>query len=355
LTAGAAQAFPSAPARSDPGRTVDGVLASTRRAVEPVMRAAVDTLPGSLRRAASYHFGWQDTDGAPVRVVGGKALRPSLVLLGAAVVGGNPDAALGAAAAVELVHNFSLVQDDVMDGDRVRRHRPTVWAVFGVGEAILLGDALLTLAFDLLAATAHPRADELGAMLRTAVQQLLEGQSADLALERRSEVNVAEYWDMARGKTAALLGASVALGALCGDGQPAQVRALKRFGADLGLAFQLVDDLLGIWGDPAVTGKPVRSDLANRKKSLPVLAALTAKGSPAGELARLYGIDRELSQAELARAADLIEAAGGRAVAQRRAEQLLSSSLARLDLGSWSPGPREDLVALARHLVHRDH
>lgn len=315
----------------------------------------MDTLPATLRRSAAYHLGWQGTDGLPARAGAGKALRPALVLLAAAAVGGNPQAAVGAAVAVELVHNFSLVQDDVMDGDRTRRHRPTVWVVFGIGEAILLGDALLTLAFEVLAATEHPRVGEQGAVLRAAVQDLLEGQSADLAFERRDHVEVGEYQSMARGKTAALLGAAAALGACCGGGDTAQVQALRRFGADVGLAFQFVDDLLGIWGDPAVTGKPDRSDLANRKKSLPVVAALASGGGAATELGALYAAERELSAGELARAAELIELSGARAFTQAQAAALLTRAIASLDTAGCEPTARDDLVGLAHQMVHRDH
>src|SRR5262249_38599046 len=156
-----------------------------------------------------------------------------------------------------LVHNFSLLHDDVMDGDLTRRHRPTAWSVFGVNAAILAGDALLALGLDVLAASGHGQAQRAIRMLNTAVLDLLDGQRADLAFEQRSDVELPECVRMAESKTGALLGCACALGAMFGGGHPEQVEHLYGFGERMGLAFQFVDDLLGIWGDPAVTGKPV--------------------------------------------------------------------------------------------------
>jgi geranylgeranyl diphosphate synthase, type I len=328
-------------------------LAWSRELVEPALRAAVDTLPTSMRRIAGYHLGWWDRGGAPTSVSSGKAVRPTLAVLSAAAVGGSPSAAVPAAVAVELVHNFSLLHDDVMDGDLTRRHRPTAWSQFGIGGAILAGDALLTLALDVLADSGEAAAGPGMRMLSAAVQALVEGQCADVDFEQRDTVDVAECETMANGKTAALMGCACALGALFGGAPAARVEDLRVFGDHLGLAFQHVDDLLGIWGDPVRTGKPVYSDLRNRKKSLPVVAALCS-GTPAGaELARLYQRAAPLSDDELTTAADLIENAGGRAWSQSQADELMALALARLDELGRSPATAE-LVDLARQLTRRD-
>ncbi|MGH3924256.1 MAG: polyprenyl synthetase family protein, partial [Pseudonocardiaceae bacterium] len=262
-----------------------------------------------------------------VTTTAGKAMRPTLVLLSAQAVSdvaGVAAAAVPAAVAVELAHNFSLLHDDVMDGDVTRRHRPTAWSVFGMNAAILAGDALLTLALDTLAASGHPAAMDGIRMLSAAVQDLVEGQSVDLALERRAEVQLAECERMADQKTGALMRCACAVGASFGGGSPEQIRCLRGFGEHLGLAFQHVDDLLGIWGDPAVTGKPVYSDLRSRKKSLPVVSALTS-GTLAGlELATLYHRDQPLSDVDLVHAAELIDIAGGRAWSQVQVDGLLT-------------------------------
>jgi geranylgeranyl diphosphate synthase type I len=260
-----------------------------------------------------------------------------------------------AAAAVELVHNHSLLHDDVLDGDETRRHRRTAWRVFGFNAAILAGDALLTLAFDVLAASGHPAAAEGTRMLTAAVQTLVDGQSADLTFEHRTQIELAECLSMAKRKTGALMERACAMGACFGGGSPVQIEYLGGFGAHLGLAFQHVDDLLGIWGDPAVTGKPVYSDLRCRKKSLPVVAALTSN-TPAGhELAAIYHCDEPLSGTDLAHAAKLIEIAGGRAWSQVQVDDLLAQAMHELQAAGPTARAAEELGALARLATHRDH
>ncbi|MEU4195348.1 family 2 encapsulin nanocompartment cargo protein polyprenyl transferase [Kribbella sp. NPDC026611] len=331
------------------------ILAWSREQVEPALRAAVGTLPPATRRIADYHFGWADEDGQPAHADSGKAVRPALVLLTTQAVGGLPETALPAAVAVELVHNFSLLHDDVMDCDTTRRHRATAWTVFGLGPAILAGDALLGLAFDVLVGSGHPSRGEASRMLGAAVQELVDGQLADAEFETRDNVVPAECVRMAQLKTGALLGCCTALGALFGGGRPEQIDHLRLYGEDLGLAYQHVDDLLGIWGRPEVTGKPVYSDLRRRKKSLPVVAALSSGTAAARELAALYQRDDELSDAELAAAAGLVEGAGGRATSQAQADALLSAALGELTAaGALAPAAGE-LERLARLATRRDH
>ncbi|MGP4021398.1 family 2 encapsulin nanocompartment cargo protein polyprenyl transferase [Saccharopolyspora sp. 5N708] len=330
-------------------------LTRSRAMVEPALRAAVDRLPTRMQQITGYHFGWWDERGNPVRADRGKALRPAMVLLAATSVGGDAASAVPAAVAVELVHNFSLLHDDVLDGDVTRRHRPTAWTVFGSGSAILAGDALLALAADVLGGCRHPEAANAVRTLSTAVLNLINGQIADLDFEERRDVDLAECQRMARDKTGALLGCACALGALFGGGKGTQITRLRSFGERLGLAFQHVDDLLGIWGDPAITGKPVFSDLRTRKKTLPVVSALTS-GMPAGQrLAALYLRDQPLSGSELAQCAELIALAGGRTWSQNQADELLAAALS--DLRRCDPSPRaaEELSALAQLVTHRDH
>ncbi|MFC6093156.1 family 2 encapsulin nanocompartment cargo protein polyprenyl transferase [Saccharothrix lopnurensis] len=335
-------------------RSAREVLSWSRAGVDPALRAAVDRLPESMRGIAGYHFGWWDEHGRPAGADAGKAIRPALALLGARAVGGSVEQALPAAVAVELVHNFSLLHDDVMDGDTTRRHRPTAWSVFGVNPAVLAGDSLLTLSLDVLAGSGNPGAQQGIRVLSTAVQQLLDGQSADLAFEERGDVRLAECVRMAECKTGSLLGAACALGALFGGGRPDQVEHLRSFGERMGLAFQFVDDLLGIWGDPEVTGKPVFSDLQNRKKSLPVVAALTSDTAAARELDELYHADRQLTGADLARAADLIEVSGARAWSQGRADDLLARARVHLRAAEPVESAARELDAVARLATRRD-
>ncbi|MDF5758542.1 family 2 encapsulin nanocompartment cargo protein polyprenyl transferase [Spongiactinospora sp. TRM90649] len=338
-------------------RPATEVLAWGRGVTEPAMREAVDTLPDTVRRIVGYHFGWLDERGEPVHANAGKAIRPVIALLAAEAVGGTLAEAVPAAVAVELTHNFSLLHDDVMDGDATRRHRPTAWAVFGRGPAILAGDALMTLAFDVLAAAGRPAARRAARILGSAVLELIDGQYADVAFEARHDVGLAECRRMSEAKTGALLGGACAIGALYGGGTDEDVERLTAFGRRIGLAFQHVDDLLGIWGDPATTGKPVHSDLRNRKKSLPVVFALNS-GTPAGhELAALYAADGPLTGPDLARAAELVELADGRAWSQAEADALLAGALR--ELAGTRPGVPSRAVAelegLARLVTRRDH
>ena len=336
------------------GRSAREVLAWSRNTVDPALRLAVDDLTGSVRRIAGYHFGWWDEHGQPLNAESGKAVRPALSLLAAEAVGGDATAGVAPAVAVELVHNFSILHDDVMDHDTTRRHRPTAWTVFGTDAAILAGDALLTLAFDVLAVCGHAAAPQGLRMLSESVLHLLDGQGADLAFERRDDVTLAECLAMARGKTGALIGGACGLGALFGNGDHHQVDQLRDFGENLGLAYQFVDDLLGIWGDPSVTGKPVFSDLHSRKKSLPVVSALNSGTPPGQELAELYRRERPISNVDVEHAANLIDLAGGRAWSQSTTSELVSEALRHLGSASPVAYAAAELTALAGLITSRD-
>src|ERR1700756_4557963 len=272
-------------------------VAVARDLVGPATEAALSRLSPGVRRVAAYHYGLADADGSPVRVGSGKALRPALALLSARAAGAAAERGVTPAVAVELVHNFSLLHDDIMDNDLERHHRPTAWTVFGVGPAILAGDALLALANDLLLEDNAPGGPWAARCLSTAVQRLIAGQSEDLAFETRGDVTLPECVEMAGDKTAALMACACTIGAVHVGAPPHLAMGLAEFGGHVGLAFQLTDDLLGIGGATEVTGKPVRADLRARKKSLPVVAALTS-GSPAatepgGNLASEGGLTGE--------------------------------------------------------------
>lgn len=226
-----------------------------------------------------YHMGWVDADFRPVTLPAGKRLRPLLCLMACQEVGGDPTQALPAAAALEILHNFSLVHDDIEDGDERRRHRPTVWALWGVPQAINAGDAMFALAFAALQrlSTRKVAPETVLAALQLFTETcvaLTEGQHLDMAFEQRACVSVEEYMRMIQGKTAALIGASVAIGGLVGGAPQGVALSLRRFGQSIGLAFQIQDDILGLWGDPAITGKAAGADILRRKKSLPLLHAL---------------------------------------------------------------------------------
>ncbi|MFC7937504.1 family 2 encapsulin nanocompartment cargo protein polyprenyl transferase [Streptomyces sp. NPDC057387] len=333
------------------------LLRESRASVDPELRSAIASLPDRMRRIALYHFGWQHADGTPATGNAGKAIRPALVLTAATALGGPAArAAAGrAAAAVELVHNFTLLHDDVMDRDATRRHRPTAWTVFGDADAILAGDALQALALRLLAADPHPASAAAAARLADCVMELCEGQHADTAMEGRppGQVTLDETLAMAEAKTGALLGCACALGALYAGAAAEDVEALDAFGREAGLAFQLIDDVIGIWGDPRHTGKPAGADLAARKKSLPVVAALTSGSPAAAELAELYAAPYDKDKEDLERTALAVERAGGRDWAQAQAADRMARAMQELARAVPDPEAAGGLLALAEFVTRR--
>lgn len=343
------------PAGAD-GQDAELILERARAVVDPVLRGAIESLPGAMRRVALHHFGWEHADGSPAAGNAGKAIRPALVLTAAAALGGRREPAVRAAAAVELVHNFTLLHDDVMDRDTTRRHRPTAWTVFGDADAILAGDAMHALAMRLLAEDPHPASATAAARLASCVVELCEGQHADTAMEKRGpgEVTLDECLVMAEAKTGALLGCACALGALYAGGSAADVEAMDAFGREAGLAFQLIDDVIGIWGDPSRTGKPAGADLVARKKSLPVVAAL-ASGTPAArELAELYAVPYDEGQeGALERTVLAVERAGGRDWAQLQAADRMARAIHELSRAVPDPEAAGGLLSLAEFVTRR--
>ncbi|MCU4184531.1 polyprenyl synthetase family protein [Acidiferrimicrobium sp. IK] len=335
---------------------VPDALARTRAAIQPAMEAAIGRLSPDVALLASYHLGWADAQGRPLEAPGGKLIRPTLALLSAEAAWADAEVGVPGGVAVELVHNYSLIHDDIIDGDTERHHRPTVWAVFGVGPAIIAGDALAVVAQQVLL-DALPHGAPASALLADATAAMIAGQADDIAFEKRPVVSVEECVAMCAAKTGALLGAAASIGAVLAGAPPATVGALRDYGAHLGLAFQAVDDLLGIWGDPGRTGKPAGNDLRRRKKSLPVVAALAAGGEDADELRSLVVAEPSaapLDDEQVERAAYLVEACGGREWARTRAKSHLDGALGALERVRLSPVPHRALADLAAFVVDRE-
>ena len=318
--------------------SAEAALARVGALVRPALEEAVGRLQPELREPALHHLAG-----------GGKGVRAGLAVIGAEAAGGTEAQGVPGAVAVELVHNYSLIHDDIIDNDEERRHRPTVWAAFGVGRAIVVGDALATLAIQVLLEHAAPTRLRAAQLLTEATAQMIAGQADDMAFERRDEVSAEETLAMEEGKTGALLGCASAIGAVLAGADDATVKALTLFGQRLGLAFQAVDDVLGIWGDPATTGKPVGSDLLAHKKSLPVVVA-RSRGGP--ELAALLA--GPIGEPEVARAVQLIEATGARDEVMAIAARALGESMDALESVPLVASAREELVAIARFVTERD-
>jgi geranylgeranyl diphosphate synthase, type I len=332
--------------------TMPAGVQEARDLVGPAIEAAVARLSPEVRAVAAYHLGLADAEGRPVREGAGKALRPALALLSVRAAGAPPERGVAAAAAVELVHNFSLLHDDIMDADTERRHRPTAWTVFGIGAAILAGDALLALASDLLLEE-QPYGVWSARCLSAAVQRLIAGQGADLAFERRADVQVTDCAEMAGDKTAALMACACSIGAIHVGAPGSLAMSLAAFGAHAGLAFQMTDDLLGIWGAPEVTGKPVGSDLQARKKSMPVVAALTSDTDSGRELAAVLARPGTLSAGDVAHATLLVEQAGGRRRTEAIADEALTSAFGALRQADMPDDVRAEFAEIADFITAR--
>jgi geranylgeranyl diphosphate synthase, type I len=333
--------------------TMPAGVQTARDLTGPAIAGAVSRLSPAVRAVAAYHLGLADASGAPVTGGStGKALRPALALLSARAAGAAPERGVVPAAAVELVHNFSLLHDDIMDGDTERRHQPTAWTVYGVGAAILAGDALLALAQDVLLDN-PPYGVWAARCLSAAVQRLIAGQGADLAFERRDDVTVEECLEMAGDKTAALMACACSIGVVYVGGSANLAMSLSGFGAHAGLSFQLVDDLLGIWGAPQITGKPVGSDLRARKKSVPVVAALTSGTSAGRELSELLATAEPLTEDEVTRATTLVDEAGGKEQIEKMADAELASALSCLAEADMPEDVRAEFAAIAEFITAR--
>lgn len=360
LAAQAAAACAVPAVSDDRHTTVPGVVARCRELVRPALVEAVGRLHPWTGEMAAYALGWSDAAGTPDPGGSeGKGVRQALAVLGAEAVGADGSAAVAGAVATELVHTFSLLHDDIMDGDGLRRQRPAVWKAYGTGPAILAGDALHALAVRTLAEVPSPWAATAVRHLCETLDALVCGQADDLRFEERpwsgpGAVELAQYRSMAERKTGTLLGGAIGLGAVLGGAPAGTVTVLERAGRDLGIAFQAVDDLLGIWGDPEVTGKPVHGDLRQRKKTYPVLAALAAGGAAARELAALLESPERLHGTALVRAATLVEEAGGRAAARDEARRHLDAARRGLEDTALVPAAAADLDALFTYVLDRD-
>ncbi|HEX3733399.1 MAG TPA: polyprenyl synthetase family protein [Mycobacteriales bacterium] len=336
------------------------ILARCGTLVQPAVKVAIDRLHPRLRRMAGFSFGWYNLDGTRKDGIdiSGKGIRQALAVLSAEAAGGSAEATMPGAVAVELVHAFSLVHDDIMDGDEKRRHRVTLWKAYGIGPAVLTGDALLALAVETIASIRSEHAPVAMRHLATAITDLAYGQAQDIDFETRpwtgaDAVGVDEYRMMVDQKTGSLLSCATAIGAVLAGAPAPVICALTLAGRHLGRVFQAVDDLLGIWGDPSLTGKPVFNDLRRGKKTLPVLAAIgsdTSSGRRLGELlSRRNGLDDHL----LPLVVNLIEKAGGCCLARQESQRNLTCALRVLDAAPISDSAAEELAVVARFLDGR--
>jgi geranylgeranyl diphosphate synthase type I len=300
-----------------------------------------------------YHMGWVDEDLVPLAKNGGKRIRPFLCLLACAATDGDWKQAIPAAASIEIIHNFSLIHDDIQDASPTRRGRVTVWKLWGANQAINAGDAMFAIAH-----TAMERLSNRGVedsitirglrMLDDACLALTQGQYSDMQFEARDDVTVDEYLSMISGKTAALLALSTELGAVIGGCSPEISDHFAAFGRDLGLAFQIRDDILGIWGDETVIGKSAATDIETRKKSLPVLFGL----SKDEELRSLYR-EAETNDDFVGRVVGRLDSIGSREFAENHERMYANSALAHLEAVNSDAEAGVALLQMTSRLLNR--
>lgn len=308
-------------------------------------RVLGDLEPASLREATLHYPN-----------LGGKRLRPALAMMGCEAAGGKREDALHAGIAVELVHNFSLVHDDIMDRDDTRRGQPSVHVKFGEPAAILAGDALFAKAFEALGLSPLPAETEVAMLheLAVATRKLCEGQQRDMELQSSTAAGPKDYFDMIYGKTGRLYECAARLGGLAARATAQRVEALARYGRSLGRAFQVRDDILGVTGDEQKLGKPWGSDVRNGKRTLILLLALErARGRDLELLERAVG-DAQAGKEEVEAVVEVFRRTGALDEAQREALAAVREAIEALQALPGS-GARATLEELARFSAERDH
>jgi geranylgeranyl diphosphate synthase type I len=325
---------------------LEAIEAELQRVVNDADQSRADGLYPIL----AYHMGWQG-DGAGKQAMG-KRIRPLLLLLTCAAAGGDWENALPAAAAVELIHNFSLIHDDIEDNSPLRRGRPTVWNKWGVPLAINAGDAMFTLAhlsiLRLKDTVGANKALEGAIILQNTCLDLTKGQHLDMTYETQQDLSLDDYWLMVSGKTASLISACCELGAITASTTQVIQSKYKDFGYNLGMAFQALDDVLGIWGEVETTGKSAESDLVSGKKSLPIIYALSQDGSFADRWRR--GSVKPQEVPELARQ---LEIEGARDYTQESAACFTDKALTALASAEPTGEAGQLLSELADQLLKR--
>ncbi len=327
------------------------LIQDAMRAAFPLAEARVAEFYGMQE----YHLGWRNATLAPASGDPGKLLRPIMALAAARAAGGDPLLALPLAAGIQLLHDFSLIHDDIEDDSDMRRGRQTLWTIWGLAQGINAGDGMFVIAHlsvHRLADVGLP-AERVLAILRRFSETILticEGQYLDISFEGRLSVSQDDYLAMIRRKTAVLVGAAAELGGVAGGADRATAAALWTFGVSLGLAFQVQDDVLGVWGDPERTGKPFAADLYRRKLSLPVIYGMASPDYGA-RLAELYGAapdDRAVGEM-----LQLLDAAGARAATEAVATSYHHEAMAALGAVRGDPSSIAALGALAEGLLGR--
>lgn len=335
-------------------------LTRYRNAVEEELRSLLTEQALPLYCMMRYQLGWVDSACQPQETPSGKRIRPSLCLLACHALGGDVSRALPAAAAVELAHNFSLVHEDIQDGSPERRSRATVWWLWGPAQAINAGDglhALARLSLLRLQERGHSADAALQAIqyLDDACLRLCEGQYMGLGYQERIDITEQQYFDMAEAKSGALMGCAMRLGALAATQNQALIDAFHTCGRKLGMAFQVRDDILDLWGAVGSSQASPAGDVLGKKRSLPVVYALEHGSIEEKRRLGALLIKRVMKPQDVQAAAQVLEGAGARDYAQSKAGELAREGVDILERQGISGSALEDLRVAADFLVHREY
>ena len=341
--------------------TINDILYKYGPDIETVIKDGLETAPPFIRGVISYHFGWVDQEFRPAKFERGKMLRPTLCLLVFEALTNDHRAALPLAASIEMIHNFTLIHDDIEDNDLERRGRPTAWAIWGKPLAINVGDYLYTLAYDCMhqldtSRFAPEQIFTVQRLMTGACLQLTMGQDLDLRFEQTLDVSTTMYLDMVYKKTGALLEAAIVTGASLGTADQAVISNYREFARNIGIAFQVRDDILGIWGDSAKTGKSSDNDLRRKKKTLPVIYTLNKSVAGRRErLQQLYATMEPLSDVEIEFVRESLDWADAHDYAQSTADKYIDDAFAALNKIDVTNQAQIELKTIARFLVDRTH
>lgn len=338
---------------------VGNVLNKYTSEIEDTIKRMLETAPLFIQGVITYHFGWVDQNFEPANFKKGKMLRPTICLLVFEALTGHYKEALPVAGAIELIHNFTLIHDDIEDGDRERRGRPTAWAIWGQPLAINVGDFLYTLAFKCLyqldsTKFAPETVFSVFRLINESCLNLTAGQDLDIRFERIQDVSTDMYIDMVYKKTGALIEAAIISGATLGTTDQEIIKNYHQFAQNIGIAFQVRDDILGIWGDTAETGKSAENDLRRKKKTLPIIYMLErSSGQRREKLETLYATPEPLADDQIEFVRENLEWAGAYNYAQNTAGAYRQTAFAALNRIGISNQAQSELEIIAKFLVDR--
>ncbi len=341
--------------------TVDQILNKYTVDIDSTITQVLQGASYFMQGVISYHFGWADQSFQPVNVSRGKMFRPTLSLLVFEALTGGYQKALPVAAAIEMVHNFSLLHDDIEDNDVERRGRPSAWTIWGRSRVINAGDFLYSLAYKALyrldlSYFAPEQVFSVLKLVNEACLALTEGQDLDLQFETATDVSTEMYLDMVYKKTGALVEAAIVSGAQLGTTDKTIIQNYHEFARNIGIAFQIRDDMLGIWGDASKTGKSSSNDLRRKKKTLPVLYMLDrASGQHQDKLRTYYTRPEPLSDEEIEIVRESLAEADAYTYTRQMADSYRDRAFSALHRISISNLPHSELEVLTRFLVDRSY